>query len=1002
VKKELSFLEMNKKSVRMIILCFCLAVLLSGCRRREPGLYRLIDHFEKGDVLASPLRVLEKYFRSSVLTWRDSDFQRMVLDSRVYWAASPPFPIAAQYDFEEAPDVAVLREREKLNWSPIALRGAYSWSWLKGEKRVEFEDPSKESGSKRSLVLKKGATFGTSLMLPPGTAIIKVLAKSGGSGYLPCLEVGINDQKSREIYVGQSTDFEFTEEMKFGENKIHLAFQKSLPASTRQGGGENESLFIELVTIKVLHDLILISPPEGETGIKGTFELRYVPEPVDKIIPIRRTIENSKPLEMILDFESPGKRALQILARPLIQNGIFKLTVGAHQDISRISVPAGVSSLMLELEAGKPREVVRMIYEPEEKTQLSGRAAETFYIDSIIIPNPIRERYLPLYHLNGFRLYDGGIGQNPYNIKKKLKIRLQTVNCLFAPPPSIYKFPMKVPEGGTLRLGYGLLTEAWDNESNGVTFEVLLEEAGKTKLIHRAKADPYHRKQDQKIFYQDLDLSPYANKRVTIYLKTGGFLRREGKTDEKTDFRNDFSFWVSPLLVQKQAPGAEGELPLNIILISIDTLRADHLSCYGYQRQTSPNIDELSRDSALFLNTLSHAPLTLPSHMTMLTGLVPTNHQVLYVYQSLNPDVTTLADVLRSSGYLTGAFTDGALVSARYGFSKGFESFHEEALGYFIPNSAELLYQKASAWIKRSLGPKFFLFLHTYQPHDPYKSPPPWGQVFLKKDDIWTSADLSEILGRGHPHLFKELKPSERENLVSLYDGEIRYTDEFLIKPLISELKRLRLYERTMIVLTSDHGEEFFEHGGWAHSLSLYNEEIKVPLIIKYPHSKHKGKRITQYRGLVDIMPTILEEVGLSSSGLGLDGKSVSGVFDQKEKKQRAYMSFRGDSIVNGALPKRVAIIRSPYKFILNEKYPAQAYEYFSPPPPRLELQELYNLDLDPLEKRNLADQERNLAREMMREAEAYLTGIKKGTKSHDIALDKAFEEKLKALGYIH
>ncbi len=192
-----------------------------------------------------------------------------------------------------------MREGETLSYSETPLRGAYSWRWLKGEKRVEFEDSSKKSGSKRSLVLKRGDAFDTSLMLPPGTAIIKVLAKSGGSGYSPCLEVGINDQKSREIYVGQTTDFEFTEEMKFGENKLHLAFQKSLPSSTRQGGGENESLFIELVTIKVLHDLILISPPEGETGVKGTFELHYVPEPVDKIIPLRKTIVSSEPYALV-------------------------------------------------------------------------------------------------------------------------------------------------------------------------------------------------------------------------------------------------------------------------------------------------------------------------------------------------------------------------------------------------------------------------------------------------------------------------------------------------------------------------------------------------------------------------------------------------------------------------------------------------------------------------------------------------------------------------------
>ncbi len=992
---------MNKKGRRTIILWFCLAVLLSGCRRREPGLYRLIDHFEKRDVLASPLSGLEKYFRPSVLTWRENDFQKIILDSRVYWAASPPFPIAAQYDFEEPPDVVVLREGEALSYSQTVLRGAYSWSWLKGEKRVQFEDSSKKSGSKRSLVLKKGEAFDASLRLPPGNAIIKVLAKSGGSGYLPCLEVGINDQRSRGIYVGQTMGFEFTEEMKFGENKIHLAFHKSLPSSTRQDRVENESLFIELVTIKVLRDLILISPPEGEMAVKGTFELRYVPEPVDKIIPLRRTIVSSEPYALPLDFGSAGPKTARILFGPVLQKGGIKIE-GGQGIASKTSLPPGLSSSVFEFEARLPQEVVHLTYEPEPEIQGGGKAQEGLYIDSVIISNPIRERYLPLYHLRGFRLYDGGAGDNPYSIKKKFKVKEQSLNCLFAPPLSVYKFLFRVPEGGILRLGYGLLTEAWEEEGDGATFQVLLEESGKTKLIHQAKVDPYHQKQDQKIFYKDFDLSAYQNKRVTIYLKTESDQTDPGKPEANADFRNDFSFWVSPLLIRKEAKRAEAERPLNIILISIDTMRADHLGCYGYGRPTTPNIDELSRDSAVFLNTLSPAPFTLPAHMSMLTGLVPTNHQVFYVYQSLDPAVTTLADVLRASGYLTAAYTDGALVSARYGFSKGFETFQEESLGYFIPNSAELLYKKASSWINKNQAQQFFLFLHTYQPHDPYKSPPPLGQIFLGKDDIWKSADLNEILGRGHPHLFQELKPSERENLIALYDGDIRYADGSLVKPLIDLLKRLHLYETTMIVLTSDHGEEFFEHGGWAHSLTLYNEEIKVPLIIKYPHSKNRGMRVTQYRGLVDIMPTILEEAHLGASGLKLDGRSVSGILKKREKEERAYMSFRGDSIVNGALPKRVGIIRSPYKFILNEKYPAQAFEYFSPPPPHLELQELYNLDLDPWEKRNLANQERNLAQAMMKEAEAYLTGKKSQAKSRNIALDKSFEEKLRALGYLH
>jgi len=292
------------------------------------------------------------------------------------------------------------------------------------------------------------------------------------------------------------------------------------------------------------------------------------------------------------------------------------------------------------------------------------------------------------------------------------------------------------------------------------------------------------------------------------------------------------------------------------------------------------------------------------------------------------------------------------------------------------------------------------LFLHTYQTHNPYKSPAPLGQMFLKENHPWKAAFLQNILGPGFPGLFQALIPVERENLVALYDGEIRYADEFLIKPLLEDLKRLELYDETMIILLSDHGEEFYDHISWEHGHTLYNEVLRVPLLIKFPHSKHRGTRIEPYVGLVDLMPTILEEGGWLSAGPKLEGKSLLSLIEGGEKKGRTLMSYLPDGMAE-CIPQRIALIRSPYKLVINQDYSARAYEYFSPPPPKQEAVELYHLGRDPLERKNLADQERNLAQELIKQAEAFLKRGDRGRKSQKFLWDKALEEKLRALGYI-
>jgi arylsulfatase A-like enzyme len=229
----------------------------------------------------------------------------------------------------------------------------------------------------------------------------------------------------------------------------------------------------------------------------------------------------------------------------------------------------------------------------------------------------------------------------------------------------------------------------------------------------------------------------------------------------------------------------------------------------------------------------------------------------------------------------------------------------------------------------------------------------------------------------------------ERADIAALYNGEIKYTDEFLIKPVVQKLKELNLYDRTLIILTSDHGEEFMDHESWLHGHTLYNELIKVPLIIKYPKSTDKGRRVDRIVRSIDIIPTILETVGIDASPFDMDGKSVQRIVLGREDQNRTYFSdfSRGGS--SELRPIMVCTNQDFYKFILNRR----------PSPPKTFL---FDLAEDVRETKNLENTQPAREREMFQSILEYYENFKEvALKSDKIVLDKALEEKLRALGYI-
>jgi arylsulfatase A-like enzyme len=344
---------------------------------------------------------------------------------------------------------------------------------------------------------------------------------------------------------------------------------------------------------------------------------------------------------------------------------------------------------------------------------------------------------------------------------------------------------------------------------------------------------------------------------------------------------------TAPIWVEEFANSmatVDGPQP-HVLLISLDTLRADHLGAWGYDRPTSPFLDELARLGVRFDQALSHSPKTAPSHMSVFTGAFPSEHGAHFEYKTVGGrpvvfpvrrDLLTLAEVMHRAGYRTAAWTGGGQLSRSAGFARGFDRFLE-SFGKINPDKM----QEIRTWFRRHSNNPCFMFLHTYQIHDPYLPPSPYNTVFSSPDyGGWVIGDrktLGEFMTKEKFHSKQaafwrktdwgpnssRIGPEDLRQLVGLYDGGIRYTDDVL-HGFFKDLFADGLLENTLIVIFSDHGEEFLEHGGVLHKM-LYRETVHVPLIFFWPGHINGGVVVSSQVPLMDLTPTLLELVGLEA-----------------------------------------------------------------------------------------------------------------------------------------
>jgi arylsulfatase A-like enzyme len=314
------------------------------------------------------------------------------------------------------------------------------------------------------------------------------------------------------------------------------------------------------------------------------------------------------------------------------------------------------------------------------------------------------------------------------------------------------------------------------------------------------------------------------------------------------------------LLASCRSDVGDAAAPRNILLLSIDTLRADHLGCYGYARDTSPNLDALAARGVLFEQVVSPAPWTMPAHASLLSGVYPRHHGVRAFGQPLPARLSTLASALGAAGYRTAAVVNFAPLAPLV------ESFEESWTVRPGQGDAEAVFEIASRWLAQEPSP-FFLFLHVYDVHLPH---PPRSPFLEPYDGVVTGGALQvQAFRRGE----LALDADDARHLRDLYDGEIRRLDEKLGR-FLEALERDGRLERTLVAVVADHGEEFFEHGSLGHGHSLHPELLRVPLILAGP-TLPRGLRVQAPVSLLDTAPTLLTLVGVPPL-TGSDGVDLS------------------------------------------------------------------------------------------------------------------------------
>jgi arylsulfatase A-like enzyme len=571
-------------------------------------------------------------------------------------------------------------------------------------------------------------------------------------------------------------------------------------------------------------------------------------------------------------------------------------------------------------------------------------------------------------------------------LSDQITLNWETRRSLIPPLPSRLTFDVKIPPDAVLQFSIGVSTLGEPRIPPLVEFRIYADAGNGEELCFDGTV---RRFQPNQWLEHELDLSRWSGSNVRLTLETESRTLKQASSKDSRSIAAPFlALWGNPVLT---STSRRPRRP-NLFLISIDCLRADHVGAYGYGRATTPNIDRVAADSVVFEEAVATSSWTLPTHMSMLTGLPPSLHGVVGRDHRLGRSVQYLPEFVASAGYEARGIGSSVIVSQIFGFERGFHiyRFLEE------PRAGQVI-DDALDFVRLGRGHDQFLFLHLIDPHWPYYPPPPFRERFGERpEDI---SDLHDMAGRGHSPRNRQ----EIEDVISLYDGEIAYVDQELGR-FFEGLKAMGLYDESLIVITSDHGEAFYEHGHWQHVESLYEEVVRVPLIVKWPGGSRKD-RISTAVSLIGVFTTFLEQAKVSP-------RPMSSPPSLRSHLRQTEQSNRDDTIVSevswGPLGPRgswpppgtsmmISFRREGLKYIATLGEPSQ-----SDPNPRILSEELYDLMSDPRERENLSDNRRAEITSFRKTLRAYLrTARLRGGQPEQVELDPEARRMLESLGYI-
>jgi arylsulfatase A-like enzyme len=537
--------------------------------------------------------------------------------------------------------------------------------------------------------------------------------------------------------------------------------------------------------------------------------------------------------------------------------------------------------------------------------------------------------------------------------------------------------PVEIPQAAELEFGIGLLEPDWGWDP--VEFSVRACEGDRCETLFAESFDP-----------SGADGATWRDRRVSLAALAGrtlAFRFEATRLAEEAPF--SFPVWANPTVY---APAPRDDRHPNVILLSIDTLRADHLGSYGYRHDTAPFIDErFARGGTVFDTQVAAATITTPSHASMFTSLSPVVHGTTDGMKLLPKNIPTLAERVRHAGLDTAAITENGWLGVLHGFGRGFDAFGENKSPNIMDpdGQVDVTFAQARRWLRRNRDKHFFLFLHTFQVHTPYAPPERYAELFAEHET-----------GR-----IEESSPSHLRWMAQ-YDREIRYTDDEL-RRLFRTIDRLELGRDTVFILTSDHGEAFLEHGVLEHGSRLDDEVVRVPLMF-WGKGIAAGRRIGVPVAHIDLMPTILELLGIPQPP-ALEGLSLSGLLRESGDEvafagRPLYSESRG-TVMLGADREMQTFLAPAFLVRVGDRKLARyrtehggfRYEYYDVAADPLEAVDLYPSRAE--EARDLwkllethEQRGRELRARIDRDAPA-------GTQR--VILDPKQEEKLRALGYL-